>query len=324
MLRWPDVYARSLYDAISRDPSSFDRIITPLEDMDTKMAVMAIAVERNSAAIVQSFLDIGMIAGSPQDTLGTGECNLDSELGYAVRHSADAVVEVLLAARADPNKAMLYDGYSHSALGFAIIHGSTVIVKQLLGAKCDISPCRIGTFFSSASPEYFSPICLAALYGNAEIVSALLEAGADANTVHLCGSTALHFAVEFSNYSEKESSAIISTLVAAGAHLDARNDSGMTPFDKVCCYRQNKLIRAFLELGANPFKNAHEPLVRESILSRMPEAAHFHVHPGIKNAALALVLCLAAVDDAHSFYKFPPEMLIQLLHEMSCVLVLGH
>lgn len=338
MFRGPDAYAFSLYDAISRDPSSFDRIITPLEDMDTKMIVMAFAVARNSAAIVQSFLDIGMIAGSPQDTLGTGECNLNSEMGYAVMHSADAVVEVLLAARADPNTTTIYEGYPTSVIVPAIKKKSVTIVKQLLDAKCDISSCRQGRGCSSDYHDRIPVICIAAMYGNVEIISLILEANADVNAPNCFGNTALHLAalydqprfettkvslVALHNQRPRDVSTMIRMLVAGGAFVDAKNYRGQTPLEVLCLENLVDYIPVFLELGADPFRRDCVLRMREPILSLRPEATYFHVHPKIKDAALALVLCRAA-DEAHPFCNFPPEMLIQLLHEMSCIFVLGY
>lgn len=319
-------HARSLYDAISRDPSSFDQIITPLASMDLKMAVMGIAITENSAGIVQSFLDAGMINGSPQDVLKIGDSDLDEVLGHAVICSADAVVEVLLAARADPNKPIIYDGYMTSMIVCAIMKSDATVVKQLLDAKCDISSCRQGRHSPQSYPDRIPAICIAVRYGNDEIVSLILKANADVNAPNCFGNMALHLAVGHEQIT-RDTSTTIRMLVSGGALVDAENHRGHTPLEVACFVGRFNYIPLLLELGADPFRRecllVKRESMRESILSLRPEATYFHVHPGIKTAALALALCRTDVDEAHPFCHFPPEMLIQLLHEMSCTLILG-
>lgn len=67
--------------------------------------------------------------------------------------------------------------------------------------------------------------------GHAEVVSALLNAGANVHLTNHKGSTPLHFAC-FSEHADSET--IVRQLLTAGADANASDHTGMTPL-LVCC-----------------------------------------------------------------------------------------
>ncbi len=111
----------------------------------------------------------------------------------------------------------------------AIACGSTDLVDELLmaGANPDIAN-KLGV----------TPLQVACLFGNLEIVKRLTEANANVNAVDSTKCTALHGAAlrlaHFDTDEEIESAkAIIAYLIEMGADINAQNDDGQTPADMV-------------------------------------------------------------------------------------------
>lgn len=68
---------------------------------------------------------------------------------------------------------------------------------------------------------------LFARYGNVDMVSYLISAGADVNAITYDGDTPLHYAIG----SKKNTLEIIKLLIDGGAYTSIRNDKGNTPLD---------------------------------------------------------------------------------------------
>lgn len=137
-------------------------------------------------------------------------------LGAASSQGRDEAVELLLCARADTGSSD-----SGTALSFAAVHGTPRTVRLLVEARCDVdlrfrprvlSP--LGVALSMADASYWlgartklssdghhvwgaTPLILAILFGNYEVASGLLDAGADASARNDYGASAADLAELF-------------------------------------------------------------------------------------------------------------------------------
>ncbi len=104
---------------------------------------------------------------------------------YAVNRGDPAIVRLLIQRGADPNRP-----------------------EDMLGSRC-LDPCNTNACYGWASTEGLTPLMLAAVWGNAEVVRILLEAGADPLLRDAGGRTARDAA------ESKGKSAVVSLLSAA-------------------------------------------------------------------------------------------------------------
>jgi uncharacterized protein len=98
------------------------------------------------------------------------------------------------------------------------------------------------------SPDGFQPLGLAAFFGHAEAVDLLLARGAEVNTRarHRFGVAAINAALA------GPTPEIARALVAAGADVNAAQNSGETPLHATAFNGALELTRFLLEHGANP------------------------------------------------------------------------
>jgi len=85
-----------------------------------------------------------------------------------------------------------------------------------------------------------------------DVITAILNAGADVDVQSSEGYTALHCAIDVESRTSSEAFAIISTLIAAGASLGTRQNYGWTPL--LCAVIRGRVDEAkcLLVLGADP------------------------------------------------------------------------
>jgi hypothetical protein len=107
----------------------------------------------------------------------------------------------------------------------------------------------------------FTPLHCAVLNGSVRLVSLLVEAGANVNAVTSLGWTALHCAAFGAVAID-----CVEVLLAAGADIDIRRNSGRKPFDMALDQNRQRGRRAwplFLRAGAEiPTNNTHPYIVR--------------------------------------------------------------
>jgi ankyrin repeat protein len=193
-----------------------------------------------------------------------------------------AAVEALYAAGADPG-AVTTSG--ETALMAAAGRGAAAAVMALISAGADVnvssdtgltalhqaaqSPAggrldTVGALLAAdAEADEETDHGLTALMGAArvadpQLISLLLEHGADPNAATVNGQTALMFACEAGGRSAREfdrsdrAAACVGVLIAAGAAVDARNVSGETALLWAAWFADAILVRALLEAGADP------------------------------------------------------------------------
>jgi len=93
-----------------------------------------------------------------------------------------------------------------------------------------------------------------------EIVQFLITSGANVNARSLEGYTALHCAidVDFETYEAECTRRVLTTLVKAGADLEAKQDYGWTPLVRAVMEGTAIEVETLLELGADPFVRGFE------------------------------------------------------------------
>jgi ankyrin repeat protein len=141
-------------------------------------------------------------------------------------------VEQLLQRGFDPNTPNPKGQY---ALHLALREPSPKVLALLLNQK------KIQ--FDARTPQDESPLMLAALKGEAEAASHLIELGADVNKP---GWTPLHYAATGGHL------ALIRLLLAHDAYIDAESPNGTTPLMMAAMYSTPSAVKLLLESGADP------------------------------------------------------------------------
>lgn len=177
------------------------------------------AVEDNNAYRVESLLAKG---ANPNAR------NLRSytALMLAARHKKTKLDELLLAAGADVN---LRNKYGETAMMLASYHGQADMVKRLY---------RQGAEFNHAG---WNPLIYAAANGHQEIVTFLLDCGAEINATTDNGTTALMMAVRGNHYET------VKLLLARGANLQISNEAGETAIDWAEKRGHRNIVQLLLE-----------------------------------------------------------------------------
>ena len=135
-------------------------------------------------------------------------------LHWAIREGCDAGVDILLEAGADPNKVEeAEDGDGATPLNLAAWGARTAMVKSLLAHGAD-PHARNGRRQRTA-------LFAAAGAGDAEIVRILLSEGLDASEQNRSGETPLHYGAEYPE--------VVRILLENGADANATGGSGTTP-----------------------------------------------------------------------------------------------
>ena len=156
----------------------------------------------------------------------------------ATNNENEAVLELLLAAGADPNS-RIHNGRSalHRA---AKRNDNPVVIEMLLAA---------GANLEARDAWGQTPLHAAADYsGTGAATRALLAAGANTEARDEDGNTPLHLAAQYFDESAGEeyrmlwshAGEALEALLDAGANADARNGSGRTPWDLA---QENKVLR---------------------------------------------------------------------------------
>jgi ankyrin repeat protein len=150
-----------------------------------------------------------------------------------------AAVRKLLASGSNVNVAQ---GDGMTALHWAAERGDLALTNVLVKAHANLkATTRIGSY---------TPLQIASKGGNAAVVRALINAGADVNAVTTSGATALHLAAASGNADA------VTALIEKGANVNAKESEwGQTPLVFAAEYDRADVIRVLLKHGADA--NAH-------------------------------------------------------------------
>jgi ankyrin repeat protein len=191
---------------------------------------LAVAVERGCEEAVRSLLGAGAKMQS-----ASGE----SLLNCAARNRHDDIVELLLSYR-DPHRPESSEPPTtpqERQLLIAAMKADKDVVKHVLD---------LGTNPDARDVDGGTSLQWAAWYGYDEIVSILLDRGADVNAVDgTTGRTALHEAAEHGNLSTVE------ILLESGAEVDAKDIWGWTPLHRAATQGGRKVVYLLLDKGAD-------------------------------------------------------------------------
>jgi uncharacterized protein len=175
-----------------------------------------------------------------------------SDVADAVMRGDLAAARALIMKGADVNA---HQGDGATALHWAVYRDSVEAVDMLVRAGAKSSPNREG----------MTPLAMAALFGNPQIVDRLLKAGADAKALGPNGESILMFAARNGNPD------VIKVLVEAGANVNAREPvRGTTALMWAVEQRHPEAVAALLKAGADPAaRSAGAGLPRNYIAPRV-------------------------------------------------------
>lgn len=177
---------------------------------------------------------------------------------------AGDVDQVRTIVAADPSAAMVRDDQGVSALMRARYGPDEATVEAILPYAGELDVFEAVTFgdldrvtelwifdpaiVASRSGDGFTPLHLAAFFGQAEAVAFLLERGADVDAVGTgwMTGTALHAAAS-GRHPE-----VIVLLLGAGGAPDTRQSGGWTPLHAAAMNGDERSTRLLLEAGADP------------------------------------------------------------------------
>jgi ankyrin repeat protein len=164
----------------------------------------------------------------------------------------------------DPSLKEARDASGASAILVATYHMKPEVVDALveLGAPIDIfeasvlgkvdriqeilksSPPRVSEY----APDGFTPVALAAFFGQLAAVKALIAAGADVNAAakNALKVQALHAAVAGRNLE------IVKAILEAGADPNAQQQAGFRPMHEAGAHANRKLAELLLARGGDP------------------------------------------------------------------------
>lgn len=202
--------------AAAPDPEAWLRHVLSFvtEDGDT---ALHLAVIHEHEAFLDSIL---------QRTEGTAYLDLQNDLGQTALHLAvilglPAFVRKLRAAGAGPG---VQERGGHTALHLACREGQPACARHLLGPPHAPPAAETREQLESVNYDGYTPLHVAVLRKDVELVQLLLRAGADLNKAEpSCGRTPLHLAVE------AQSPELAELLLRAGADPAARGYGGRTP-----------------------------------------------------------------------------------------------
>ena len=205
-------------------------------------------------------------------------------LHWAARGAHRAIVERLLAGGADATAA---NRYGVTPLALAAGTGDEATIAALLDGGADPN---------GASPEGETVLMVAARTGRVPALEQLLRAGADVNATEGWRSqTALMWAAAENNADA------VAALIAAGAAIEARSDSGLTALLFAIREGQLDAMRALLDAGADVNAGVNN---RTASTSSYTPAASGHTSPlvlAIINAHYELAdLLLASAADPNA------------------------
>lgn len=194
----------------------------------------------------------------------------NSVLVVAAHSGHGPLAAFFLDRHADPKAA----GAGYGVLHAAVLRGDLALVKASLNSGADANARIVkGTpyrrqsadFYLSASMVGATPLIMAAKYGSADIIKALMASGADLTLADHSGTTPLIAAANPNDNNRQPASIIlrksreheegrslqsVRTLLDLGVDVDAVNNAGDTALHIAVAARANSIIKLLAERGA--------------------------------------------------------------------------
>jgi len=264
-----------------------------------------IAVSRGHLSAAQYLIEKGI----PVDSSTAIEH--ETALEMACKRGDAIIVEMLLAKGADPNR---FNEPSAGAMFRAVMSDSIACVKLLLrfGAKVEGTNFESGTplltavndrrlemvsllLEAGADPNYakdklpFSPLLSAIRSEHHDILNRLLVAGSDVNRLQPNGETAIHAAALHAKGSIK----IVQSLLEAGKNPHILTSYGQTVLHRAALGSNEAALVLFLEQGVNPNHQDRDGST----------ALHFAISSGSGNRIIELLSAVTfeTLEDAGGF-----------------------
>ncbi|XP_038237420.1 NF-kappa-B inhibitor beta [Dermochelys coriacea] len=200
-----------------------------------------------------------------QYTAGTEYLDLQNDLGQTALHiavilGASNFVRKLMAAGAG---LCVQEKAGHTALHLACREGWQDCARWLLTSLSGHRPCEGNdacTQLDCTNYDGYTPLHVAVLRKDLEVVKLLVGAGADLNKAELsCGRSPLHLAVE------SQSPEVVECLLRAGADPRARMYVGYTPIYSAVHRPNQKVLQLLREFGSEePDWDSEESLAESS------------------------------------------------------------
>jgi len=140
------------------------------------------------------------------------------------------------------------DRMGRTALTEALLVGSNTNATALIEAGIDVT---------TAGRSGYTPLILACNNGDVDLVNLIISKGANPRRANDAGVTALHTACR-STAEDGPLEAIVSAVLGAGAHPDAKDDDGFTPLMVAASRGRVGAMTLLLDAGAD--KNARNEL----------------------------------------------------------------
>jgi ankyrin repeat protein len=195
-------------------------------------------------------------------------------LSIVAQHGDSALAQQLLRGGADVDAGRLH----LTPITYAAARGAHEMVELLRSAGAAISvvtsvylgdrPAVATVAKVELVDEEGTPLLLHAAQSlNAEIVSDLLNRGANIDATDRFGETALHRVADLRRTEGPKAARVVKLLIERGAPVDTRNRDGVTPLHQAVRARNLAVVEVLLDRGANPNatdKRGSTPLHRAS------------------------------------------------------------
>ncbi|XP_078667387.1 uncharacterized protein LOC144909193 [Branchiostoma floridae x Branchiostoma belcheri] len=210
-----------------------------------------IAIENADAQLLTTLIEEGTDVNKQIGTSGYSPLCLSAEKIMQCEernsgrtwHDCVHVFETLISGGAKINH--VGDRYGQTLLMSACTRGCNKTVKLLLNNGADPSQVSLYINYHSYTSYTRTPLCKAAESGNAEIMSDLIQAGADLNQADKGGRTPLFLAAQ-SGHTET-----VRILTQAGADLNQADKGGRTPLFLAAQSGHTETVRILTQAGAD-------------------------------------------------------------------------
>ena len=186
-------------------------------------------------------------------------------LEYAVLTGQTAVVKLLLGAGADTSRRYRYD---QTVLHIAAARGFPPILELLADSHASLNP---------VDANGNTPLDEAVLHNQAEAVRFLIAQGADVKYTHPADGRGPVHEVAAKGFSD-----LLSLLIDAGANPVLRDRSGQTPLDLALAYKNANVVAALLKLGSriSESESAAEEAMETAVLKGQVEIVRILLDSG--------------------------------------------